>query len=350
MNYVSEQVLNNKVWDQSLDKDWHRFPKLRHNLWTTFADSPDVTYLTVSHGKYETPTDEARIFLTMRSFCTGHHSRKSIIEKSGVSPERGEAVLQSLEEADVFRPTYRSFAKLTPDSYRSGLLSACRIWSEQMAETNIAVDIMAGTVTPSVVIGWMLETYHYIRAFPEAVQVGADAATGELRSLLLGYAEQERGHDSFVLRTLEALGLSREEVVTSIPLVSTRMIDLLMREMFSETPMAALVLAAIVEASELEEDSIDGFMQTVTGHYGFAPNALAPFFDHSRIDEALGHATLAERHPHLITVSSETQLHQLVNRLHDIKHAFDLQKMEIKEYYAHPGNYIPRQFVDYFAV
>lgn len=40
----------------------------------------------------------------------------------------------------------------------------------------------------------------------------------------------------------------------------------------------------------------------------------------------------------------------ILNMIHDIKHAFDLQKLEIIEYYSHVGNYFPRQKVDYFGV
>lgn len=34
----------------------------------------------------------------------------------------------------------------------------------------------------------------------------------------------------------------------------------------------------------------------------------------------------------------------------DIKHAFNLQAIEIKDYYSGIGNYLPRQKVDYFGV
>lgn len=338
------------AWTQRLDKDWTSVPKLRHNLWTSFEDTPETTYLTVSHGKFAVPTAEAQLFLKMRGFCTGHHSRSEVIRRSGLESDRAENILSSLEEAGVFRPAYQPFQALDAANLRETLLSACRIWSEQMAETNIAVDIMAGKGTPQTVIGWMLETYHYIRTFPEAIQVAADAADGELRETLYAYAAQERGHEAFVLRTLRGLGLDTAEVESSVPLVSTRLIDLLMREMFAETPCSALLLARIVEAAELDDEDIGAFQAAVTRQYGFPDDALEPFFEHSRIDEGLGHASLAERNQHLITVGSEAALHRLVNRLHDIKHAFDLQKLEIVHYYNNVGNYVPRQFVDYFAI
>ena len=49
-------------------------------------------------------------------------------------------------------------------------------------------------------------------------------------------------------------------------------------------------------------------------------------------------------------IRDEQTLHDIVNKLHDLKHAFDVQKLEIEHYYARKGNYVPRQFVDFFAV
>ena len=337
-------------WSERLSKDWVSYPKFRHNLWTTFSDEPDTTYVTVSHSKFSVPTSEAQIFLQMRSHCTGYNSLEQIAAKSSLQVEKVKSVLDSLNEAEVLRPGYRRFSELSEGERRELLFSACRIWSEQMAETSLLVDIQTGTVSSRVVLGWLLETYHYIKAFPAAVQLAADHATGELRDVLLEYAAQERGHEIYVLRTLEALGLRREEIEHSIPLVSTRLVDLLMRELFQKLPMAALLVAAIVEADGLTDEELGEFREALERHYGFAQSALLPLQEHMKVDDRLGHSSLARRHEPLIVVPDEDTLHDLVNKLHDLKHAFDVQKLEIKEYYSRTGNYFPRQFVDFFAI
>lgn len=335
---------------EHLCKDWRAFPKLRHNLWVTFKDDPDTSYLTVSHSKFKVATSDAELFFQLRSLCTGHNARGDVIQKSGVPLQKAEAILQSLEAAGVFRDPYVPLSDIREAEVRRTLLSATRIWAEQMAETSIAVDVLEGAVPRDVVVGWMLETYHYIRHFPEVISSAARVSTGLLHDVLMAYASQERGHEEFVLRTLERMGMSRDAVMTSVPLVSTRLIVLLMQEMLSGAPASAFLLAAVIEAGELDDGVIQQFMSAVPQRYGFPDDTFAPFFDHARLDEQLGHATLVERHPDLLSFSDEDQVHIVVNQLHDIKHAFDLQKLEIKDYYAHSGNYIPRQFVDYFAI
>ncbi|WP_437820127.1 iron-containing redox enzyme family protein [Sorangium sp. So ce1078] len=319
-------------------------------MWTAFSDEPETVYLTVSHSKFAVGADDAGVFLEMRSHCTGHNTVSQIAEKSGLGPEKVAHMVASLAEAGVLRPSYRYFSELSQDEIRRVLFAACRIWSEQLAETSIALDIRSGLVARRVVLGWLLETYHYIKAFPGAIQHAAAHASGELRGLLERYAAEERGHELYVARTLEAAGLTRAEIESSIPLVSTRLIDLLMRDLFTDQPIAALLVAAIVEADEIGDEDLRTFREATARHYGLGADALAPLQEHMKIDARLGHAELAARHAHLVVIEREDELHDLVNKLHDLKHAFDVQKLEIKEYYSRPGNYFPRQFVDFFAI
>lgn len=332
------------------EKNWHEFPKFRHNLWTNFADEPEVTYLTVSHGRFKVPAAEAQEFLKIRSLCTGHHDLTAIAQRSGLPVDRTRDIVRSLIDADMLRRGYRPFDSLSESEIQVGLLAAARIWAEQLRETHIAVDVFNGTVSRHVAIGWLLETYHYIKHFPDALTVAAQAASGELRDVLAEYAQQERGHEAFVEQTLLRLGLTADEVRHSVPLVTTRLIDLLMRELFASTPCAALLLAAIVEADDFVQGELAGLQENFSRHYGGAEDCLAPLFQHSQIDSHLGHGKLAQAHTRLLHFKNASDLHETVNRLHDIKHAFDAQKLEIKDYYGRQGNYVPRQRVDFFAI
>lgn len=333
-----------------LKKDWTAYPKFRHNLWTTYDSEPDVTYLVVSHGKFEVPKSEADAFLRIRGLCTGHHTLPEIATKSNVAEDTARSIVQSLVDAEVTRPAYRPLSTMSEAEIRRTLFDACRIWGEQLAETYIAADIKAGKVTREIVCGWLLETYHYIRTFPDTIAHAAAHARGELHDVLAEYAAQERGHETFVLKCLTNLGFKVEEVEDSIPLTSTRLIDMLMRELFQDAPAAALLVAAVVEAQDLEVEDAAGFRAAIQDHYQLPAEALLPLQEHMLVDAELGHGQLAQRHAHLVAFKDETLIHNIVNRMHDIKHAFDLQSLEIKHYYSHQGNYVPRQFVDFFSI
>jgi hypothetical protein len=334
----------------SEEKNWNYFPKFRHNLLTNYDNEPEVTYLTVSHGKFEIPRHEAEEFLKIRGFCTGHAGVEEIARKSGLPIERTRQIIDSLIQGDMLRRTWKPFEAITQAEIQGTLLAATRIWSEQLRETHIAVEVFNGDVSREVALGWLLETYHYIRCFPGALEIAAAGASGELHDVLKTYAQQEQGHELFVEQSLCRLGLRPEEVRHSAPLVTTRLIDLLMRELFKQTPCAALLVAAIVEADDFRPEELPAMHEAFARHYDAPEDGLVPFFRHSQIDADLGHGTLAMRYAHLLTFRSETELAHTVNCLHDLKHAFDAQKLEIKDYYSRGGNYFPRQRVDFFSI
>ena len=171
-----------------------------------------------------------------------------------------------------------------------------------------------------------------------------------MQKILRQYAQEEKGHEEFIIQSLLKGGVCREEIEQSIPLVSTRTIDLLMRELFELEPCSALLVARIIEATEFNEQEAEEFKRATLKHYALNHETFDPFFEHVRVDAELGHAELLEKHIDLVELKSPSNLHVLVNKLHDLKHAFDLQKLEIKDYYSHVGNYFPRQFVDFFAI
>lgn len=339
---------------EPVTKDYAKFPKFRHNLWYLDESSPSST-LVVSHGTFEVDTEEAKRFMEMRTHCTGHNTVAEVARRSGHEESIVGATLESLAEAGIFHEAVRPVPTLGDDEIRQVLLSACDLWGSQLSATNIMHSIARGSLSRHAFIGWLLETYHYVRTFPQVVEVAVQHSEGELRALLSQYAREERGHERFILQCLNRAGLSESEVESSTPLVATRTIELLLREMWQVEPMSALLVAAIIEADEGvagADEEIREFCRNVTSHYGVPPDTLDPLFEHGRIDAELGHATMAKRNAHLLTLRDRSNLHWLVNALHDLKHAFDLQALEIRHYYQTrmPGNYLPRQAVDFFAV
>jgi hypothetical protein len=332
------------------EKDWRVYPKFRHNLWATFDDRPEITYLTVSHGTFEVPTADARRVLEIRSHCTGHNTIETIAERSGVDAGTVARIVVSLHEAGMTRPPYRPFASMTEDDIREVLFAACHIWGEQLCDSGIRLKLARGKLPRSVVVGWLLEMNHYLRAFPAAVAVAARHATGELKAVLDDYTARERGYAPVAIESLSALGLAAAEIQSSIPLVSTRLIDLLMRELFTIAPCSALLLGAIVEARNPKHDEVGSLFKTLSEAYDVSPRAFTSIQRQMMIDAQRHRARLATEYSHLIALESEEQLHEVVNKLHDIKHAFDLQQLEIEEYYNKRGNYIPRQYVDFFGI
>jgi pyrroloquinoline quinone (PQQ) biosynthesis protein C len=335
---------------QAVAMDPRRYPRLRENVWHIDPLAESALLLT-SKAQYEVPVPDALKFLKMRSYCTGLNSVEDIARLSGLSPEEVSSTLEALEAVDVlFAPT-PEVTKLPVQEVRQLLLRACELWSGELRDHYIGNEFPEGTLPKEALIGWLFEMYHYIKDFPHAIAYAASRAKGRLRELLVRYSNEESGHEVFVLQTLMNMGLSREAVETSIPLLSTRMVGFLMRELFELEPSTVLLVAAVLEAQEFNEEQIQLFKESVQGHYGLSPDVFEPYFKHQKIDVGLGHAELLADNLELIEVDELSKLDQITNKLHDLKHAFDLQGVELKAYFTHlDGKYVPRQRVDFLSI
>ena len=319
-------------------------PYLRENLWQVTPDAP-LAYVESPDGCFEVPTEQALAFMRIRPHCTPHNSVASIAERSGVAAPEVAAMLASLYTIGLVgaRETGDPIARLT---------RIVELGSNELARDFIGNALLDEPLPRTVLIGWLLETYHYVRDFPEAIaSAAALAPDGPLKGLLMRYADEERGHERFVLATLQNLGLSAREVIESRPLVSTRAIGWLMRDLFAAAPSSVLLMAALVEAQELPEGDAEAFQAQVEARYDLPRGALAPYFEHQAIDSQLGHHRLFADNLDCFDLGDAGVRDTVVDRLHDLKHGFDLQGLEIRHYYgATTGAYLPRQPMRYGAL
>jgi hypothetical protein len=107
----------------------------------------------------------------------------------------------------------------------------------------------------------------------------------------------------------------------------------------------------LVEAQEFDVDQIEIFKRKMDEYYGVGPNALDPYFEHQLIDFNLGHAQMLEDNLDLLKLQDRETLDRVINKLHDVKHAFELQGTEIQQYYSQlNGKYFPRQRVELASI
>jgi len=334
-----------------IDKsDFNKYPKFRHNLWTSYESSPETTYLIMSNSAFEVPTEEANLFLKIRSFCTGHNTIEDISIKSAIPLNKILSMINSMKEIDAFHLPYSPLDTISKNQQQNTLISATNLWAEQLEDTHISHEIFSGKTSKNVVIGWLLETYHYVKTFPEALEIAAKNASSGLKDLLTSYAKQEKGHEKFILESLMRAGITRLEVESSIPLISTRTIDFLLKELFTIEPCSVLLVAGIIEADDYNEHSALEIAKMLNKTHQFPIDMLEPFFEHVKIDFKYGHHKLLENNLAYLQEIKSENLNDVVNKLHDIKHAFDVQRLEIFDYYNKVGNYLPRQYVDFFAI
>ncbi|MDO6708359.1 hypothetical protein [Photobacterium sp. 1_MG-2023] len=325
-------------------------PKFIHNLWTHFEDNPDVYLLRTSKGYFEVDKNDSELFLKFRGLCTGHNSQSEISDKTGIPLDKISDIIKSLEEIECLR-IESDINLITDDIIYDKMKTACEMWAEQLEDSHLFNDVIHGNHDINILKGLLLETYHYIKDFPDCIKAARDnTSNNRLKEKLDIYYNQEKGHEVFILSCLEKLGLSSEEVTTSIPLVSTQSLLNLIKDLFVKYPYSVALVARVIEADEYNEDIAIEIRNALENNLKIDRNCLDGLIEHMAIDYSLGHSNLIDEHHEFIKVSNIEDAHIILNRIHDIKHSFDIQKLEILDYYGHTGNYIPRQRVDFFGV
>lgn len=332
------------------NRDFFLHPKFRHNLWLRPAEKPEITYLTVSNGTYEIPSTQADEFFTIRAHCTGHNTIEEISKRSNVSVEKIETILAPFQEVEMTHPTIKNPLLLSDEEVEKTFLMLAQLFGEHLAETNITSDILSGKLKKEVVLGWLSETYHYIKFFPKTLNIAKKYAKGQMKEIIQKYACQEQGHEIFILKTLEAIGFKKQEIESSVPLVSTRTIQFILEDLFHYEPATVFIVASIIESVDYHDRSKQKFARAMKKLYGFPIKIWDPLFEHIQIDNKLEHQKLLEKNIQYVKKINRKKLNNVVNKLHDLKHAFDLQKLEIKNHYSVSGSYVPRQFISFFSI
>lgn len=337
--------------DYLRNKDFTEYPKLRHDLWYSYKDQPGIFHLIVPGQMFEISSIDAKKFLKIRPYCTGHHDINEISKRSKVSAKEIRKMITSLSEVGVLHHTFSADDKLDSTIVCRRLEEACLAWRDQLKQTYIANDILKCNSSPIIVKGWMLETYHYIKQFPYAILAGVNKINDpNFNEFLKTYATQEKGHEIFIEKCLIKMGFSKEEIRTGNCLVSTQLIHKQMVEMISNEPLSILPISLMIESLEYDEEELQHSYEDIAVYYGFIPTTFEDFLKHMKIDFQLGHGFIFQKYQEYLQTLSINQLNVLVNSLHDLKHCFDLQSMEIKAHYGKKGTYMPRQYISFDSI
>lgn len=311
-------------------------PCLRENVWCIDPNQP-TAFLMTSTATFEVPTEVALRFLRLRSWCTGLNSLDRIADRSALPIDEVEDLLRWLEPAGIIR---WSVGDSPPGDPLEILARACRLWNDEHRIASLGSAIASGTVAQPVVRGWLLEQYHLTIDLPAAVEHGASRANGRLRGLLLDVAAQERGREKPVRQALTELGVSGMEVDSSIPLLSTRLVGFLMRELFELEPWSVLMVLAVTELRASAGETANT-----------SEGPLSPYLHELKVHAGLGHAGLLEANSELVTVDDSRRVDRALNMVHDLMHAFDLQRQEVMSYFGSlDGKYFPRQAVSLASI
>lgn len=297
-------------------------PRLRENVWWVETRAENGLLCTIDH-QYEVPVLLAMAFLNIRSHCTGHNTLADIAKRSGMDVADVQAVLDAFRDTGIFHPSDPGQAHVEIETVRQAFSSIIALWAKETAATCIG----SGAVSEDVTVGLLLEAWHETRSMDGMLDYAYRHCRDELKDIALKCRQALEEFGSYILQPLLERGFSVEEIKTSIPLPSTRLLHFMMMELVTLEPSAFLMIVSVISARSFQ------------------------YADYPPRDTGFYHARLFAEHHRLFTVTELGKLDSISNRAHDLIHALILQAQEIRGYYTQlNGNYLPRQPVGFYSL
>ncbi len=183
---------------------------------------------------------------------------------------------------------------------------------------------------------FLFATYAVTAASAPAMRMAADRAAqlpphdpfaGWLAAYLLEHAEEERGHEQWILDDLASLGIPREQVLARLPYPSAAaLVGLQYYWMLHVHPVAYLGYIAVLE----QPTSID-FLEEVSARTGIPLSSMTAHVHHATLDpghvaefdQTLDGLAMTEREREIIAISAVTTVAHLQDVFSEMLTRFD---------------------------
>ncbi|WP_134732679.1 hypothetical protein [Amycolatopsis nivea] len=329
----------------------HYKPIIRHC--TTREVSPDEPLLMIVGDQYFELTEEIgnrHDLLSIKRYLDGRHTLTDIAAKAGVTRESVESIVSSLAEFDLLGNP-RPVETVSGAEFVKNIEDACRMWGQQIGFHHIFTGIAEGSLRSEVLLGLVLETYHYINSASKHIGVAvAHCDDDRLRPILCQHLADEWDHARSLVDGITHMGLPSAHLQTAHPLVGTISLVNNLCEIARQDTLSYIASTSLFEARSEDYEQAAADLRDAAERCGFPAESVEPLITHMRLDVEAGHAGLLAEAVEIIGDIPAGRAHQVVNNVHDIKHSLDQFHDQIVEFYSDPSNHIPRLKMDYFLL
>jgi pyrroloquinoline quinone (PQQ) biosynthesis protein C len=242
----------------------------------------------------------------------------------------------SAEKPEVFLKAYRDL---------------CEFWKKDIFTHPFWKTLSSGNAPRKLVLGWLVEFYHYIDASNEHMAASvAHCRHDDVEQLWLAkHYTEEWDHNKMFLAGLVGAGLDRHEVLTAAPLASTRaLINYITEVAVADTHSYAAMHGIFQTAGDSDEwHKVDVFYEFLLSHYPFGASILKAFRDHAALDAELGHDDLVfEGICKRVGRFTPNRISDILDATRTLVEYFVLFFEGILDYYGAPDALLPRRPID----
>lgn len=289
--------------------------------------------------------------LRLKSLLDGRRTIREVAALRGIPLDEVFDVVDQFEDMGLLRAPPDQLNTISGEEFVCQIEKTAVMWARQIGYHRIFSKLSNGTTTRAVALGLLLESYHHVKSSSRHISTAISHATDEkARSLLRKYLVDEHDHDQLFARALEHSGIPGEFLRSAHPTIGTLSLANMLCEIGRRSTLAYISCTSLFEARSSEADQAEAEFRAICARYEIPTVAADLFVQHFRADLSAGHSSLLRKY-----VSDHDQIdaadaHEVVNCMHDLKHAFDQYHDQILAYYEDISNYIPRPRVDFFCL
>ena len=217
---------------------------------------------------------------------------RSISELAALMPEFGEGLKELAEAlhreglATIDGPIY-----YTGNDMTALLKRYYAAWNQVLFSKGLWVSLMEGKANESVVDGWLIESYHFIRgANARLCYASAFAQDQRVRAILAEHYTEEYNHYSFFAESLRRRNINVDLVDSIGPLPSTLAVLNMARRAARTDVLAYVACSGLLESTGSDAGRAREFYNSVAKHFDKdGTRFVDPMLRHIDLDEEFEH-------------------------------------------------------------
>jgi hypothetical protein len=144
----------------------------------------------------------------------------------------------------------------------------------------------------NVMYGFCIENYHFLfrESYFDSPVLSYQPST-RIRLIMNEFYAEEYGHDEILLRSLNSLGISREDLADTMPLPQTMALCNALAWWSMTDPVFFFATLGVLEGKDIRDDEQDFFLDACDA-LQLAPDFVKPMRTHANINRDGGHGNL----------------------------------------------------------
>lgn len=298
-------------------------------------------------------TDRAlRLFTDIRARLDGTHNIDDLARDAGVSTAELGSTLSALAQQGMVIDANGLTSANSTDEILEAFASESRFWSREILTLTFWRKLSVGDASPNLVIGWVIELYHYATAANEYMAAAVAYCHDDIRTrrrLVDRYFEQHL-QSQVLLEGLVVSGMETERVLKAFPLASTRALINFLTELAIADWLAfsgAVEILYAVNRGTLNEN-VEAFHDSLIEKYPFGSDPLRSVSKYaiSSVRARQQNGLLLKEIISSGAVEGVGIGKRLATALRDTYEHFALFFEGLEDYYSDPHVLLPRRPVD----